>query len=886
MRWLQKLAMRVRMLFGRGAAGQGLDDEIRFHLERQIAENVAAGMSADEARYAALRNFGNPSLLREESRETWSWNGLEQFLRDIRYGVRTLRRTPGFAIIAIIVMALGIGANVAMFTVVRSVLLKPLPFHDPDRLMMLYESTPNTDPYNIVSGGMYAEWNKYNKSFSTLALVQDSENALAASGGQLPENLTSAKVSWNLLTTLGVTPALGRDFTASDDTLAANGTVLLSWSLWKRRFGSDRGIVNRTIYIDAKPYTVIGVMPEWFAYPRPDSQMWTPVYHENPAKIMAMVDNHMFRVVGRLNPGVSPEQGRADLSVISRRVFDTHRDLAFVNPAANIRPLLEHMVGGVKRPLYVLLAATGCLLLIACMNVANLLVARAVARRKEQAIRTAMGGGRLRLLRERLMESLLLSAAGGALGLVLAYGALEWLVRSRRDMTRVESIHIDAIVAVFTVGVIALCALFAGLISALTIRDKALLTTLHESSRYASGSQSRAALRRVLLTVEVGLTVVLLTGAGLLLKSYERLRASDVGCATNNVLTMRIGLPGARYKTPGPAPVNFFDTMLARVRALPGVDQAGLATAVPGQGWWEDDGFSVVEHPPLPQGQSLDALTRWADSGYFAAMGIPLLRGRTFNDSLRLEQAREVIISENLAKSFFPREDPLGKHLKTGGDSWSAGGKIYTIVGVVGDIRYDIGEAPKETKYFSLQDGTENYGTLVIRSSRDVDPLALPVQGLIQELDRDLAVSHVLTMNQLLGKSTLDQSFNTTLLVGFAALSLLLAAVGLFGVLSYIATQRTGEIGIRLALGAQREHVLGKILTDGLRPALIGLLLGLAASAGASRLLRTMLYETRPLDPMVFAAVSATLLAVAAMACLVPAWRASRLDPVQALRTE
>jgi putative ABC transport system permease protein len=886
MRWFDLITMKFAMLAGRRSASARLDDELGFHLERQIAENKSAGMSPEEARFAALRSFGNPALLRDQAHAKWNWHGAEQFVREVRYAIRTLRRTPGFAIIAILVMALGIGTNVALFTVVRNVLLKPLPFPSPDRLMMLYESNPKDDFYNVVSGGMYAEWNKYNRSFSSLALVQDSENALAASGGQLPESLTTAKVSWNLLSTLGVTPALGRDFTAGDDALTANGTVLLSWSLWKRRFGADRGIVNRTIYIDAKPYTVIGVMPEWFAFPRPETQMWTPVYHENPAKIMAMVDNHMFRVVGRLNPGVSPEQGKADLSVISQRVFDTHRDLAFVNPAANIRPLLEHLVRDVKRPLYVLLAATGCLLLIACMNVANLLVARAVARRKEQAIRTAMGGGRLRLLRERLMESMLLSACGGAFGLALAYGALQWLVRSRDDMPRIENIHIDSTVAVFTVGVIALCALFAGLISALTIRDKALLTTLHESSRSATGGQSRAMLRRVLLTVEVGLTVVLLIGAGLLLKSYERLRASDMGCATENVLTMRIGLPGARYKTPGPARVNFFDTLLARVRALPGVDQAGLATAVPGQGWWEDDGFSVVEHPPLAQGQSLDALSRWVDPGYFAAMGIPILRGRTFDKSRRLDQAREVIVSEKLARSFFPGEDPLGKHIKKGGDSWSTGGNNYTIVGIVGDMRYDIGEAPKETKYFSLQDGTENYGTLVIRSSRDVETLALPVQRVIQEMDRDLPVSDVLTMNQLLGKGTLDQSFNTTLLTGFAALSLLLAAVGLFGVLSYIAAQRTGEIGIRLALGAPRQHVLGKMLGDGLRPALIGLALGLAASAGAARLMRDMLYQTQPLDPLVFISVSATLIFVAGVACIVPAWRASRVDPMQALRTE
>jgi putative ABC transport system permease protein len=309
------------------------------------------------------------------------------------------------------------------------------------------------------------------------------------------------------------------------------------------------------------------------------------------------------------------------------------------------------------------------------------------------------------------------------------------------------------------------------------------------------------------------------------------------------------------------------------------VDAAGLTTAVPGQGWWEDNGFAIVEHPPLPAGTANDALGRTVDSGYFGAMGIPILRGRTFNQNLRLEQANEIVISDGLAKEFLPGEEPIGKHIKTND-------RLYTIVGVVGDMRFAIGEEPFPTKYFNLTEGRENYGTLVIRSSRDVEQLALPVQRVIQGMDRDLPVADVLTMDQLLGKSTVDQSFNTTLLTGFAALSLLLAAVGLFGVLSYLAAQRTGEIGIRLALGAPRERVLGKMLGDGLRPAFIGLVLGLAASAGLTRLMRTMLYETRPMDPAVFAAVSAGMLLVAALACIVPAWRASRVDPVQALRTE
>ena len=882
MRWFDLFALKLAMLFGRGAAGKQLDEELRFHLERQIAENRTSGMSAEEARYAALRSFGNPALLREQARDNWSWRGAEQFLREVRYGIRTLRRTPGFAIIAVLVMALGIGANVAQFTVVRSVLLKPLPFKDPDRLMMLYESRDQSKEYNVVAGGVYAEWKQHNHTFSELALIQNCRNAIAGSGGQLPETLQGAQVSWNLLTTLGVRPALGRDFTAADDALSANGAVLVSWSLWKRRFGANPGIVNQAIYIDAKPYTVIGVMPERFVFPTTDTQLWTPVYHEKPAMIMAMIDSHMFYVVGRLKPGATQAQGLADISLISKRLHEEHLDNPFVMPQANIHTLIDHMVGDFKRPLYVLLAATACLLLIACINVANLLVARAVARRKELAIRTAVGGGRQRLLRERLMESLILSAAGGVLGLLLAFGALAWLTRTREDMSRVESIHIDGVVAAFTIGIIVLCALFAGLISALTVKDRQLLATLHESSRLASGSQARATLRRVLLTIEVGLTVVLLTGAGLLLKSYERLRSADMGCATQNVLTMRFGLAGKRYKTPGPMPVNFFNELLARVRALPGVGAAGLVTSVPGQGYWEDSGFTIVEHPPLPKGTGTWALNRWADSGYFEAMGIPILRGRTFNDGLRLEQANEIIISDTFRKKYFPGEEPIGKHLKTED-------KVYTVIGIVGDTRFEIGEPPKEMKYFSLNEGKANYGTLVIHSSdsgRDVEQLALPVQRVIQEMDHDLPVSDVLTMDQLLGKSTLDQSFNTTLLTGFAALSLLLAAVGLFGVLSYIAAQRTGEIGIRLALGAPRKHVLGRMLGDGLRPALIGLVLGLAGSAAASRLMQDMLYETRPLDPIVFAAVSATLMLVAAMACIVPAWRASHVDPAQALRTE
>jgi len=860
-----------------------LERELRSDLELEEEEQREGGISEEEAHYAALRAFGNPTLIREQTLAVWSWNWLESLARDLRFSLRTLRRTPGFTVIAILVMALGIGANVALFTVVRGVLLKPLPFHDPDRLVMLYEAglhenEDETTGSNVVSGGMYAEWKNQNRSYSSLALAKGIRVGLSGSGGQLPEKLNSALFSWNVLRTLGVQPALGRDFTQADDNPGANGTVLLSWGLWKRRFGGDPAILNRTIFLDAQPYTVIGVMPAWFDFPDSSTQLWTPVYHDEPVDRMASFSNHQFRVVGRLKPGVSASQAVADLSIISLRIHNEHLNDPFVFRSATSRPLLEHLVGEIKKPLYVLLEATCCLLLIACLNVANLLVARAAARRKELAIRTALGGSWLRLIGERLMECLLLSASGGALGLLFAFSALHWLTQTRYDMSRVESIHFDGVVAAFTVGVVVICALFSGLIAAFSTSDKRILGALHEASRSVSGGNVRAGLRKVLLTLEVGLTVILLIGAGLLLKSYERLRSADMGCLTQDVITMHLGIPDARYATPAQR-ANFYDTLLDRVRALPGVDAAGFATVVPGQGSQNDWSFSIVEHPPLPQGSGLFALNRWADPRYFNAMGIPILRGRTFDAGKHLDAANEVIISQSFAGQYFPGEDPLDRHIRVRG-------KDFVIVGIVGDTRYAIGEAPRPVQYYPLAAGVETVGTLVIRSNHNLEQFALPVQRIVSEMDHDLPVSDVLTMNQLLGKSTLDQSFNTALLVAFATLSLVLAAVGLFGVMSYIATQRTTEIGIRVALGAKREQVMRKMLLDGMQPAVFGLVGGLAASLEAGQLMRDLLYEVKPLDLAVYAAVVASLLTVAAVACVVPAWRASRVDPMQALRAE
>jgi predicted permease len=877
--------MSWRRFFRRGKADAELTEEMESYLGEEMDENIARGMPVEEARRKAYVKLGNPEQVRER---LWQQNTvalIDNVWRDLKYATRTLGRSPGFSVIAVLVMALGIGANVALFTVVRSVLLKPLPFANSDQLVMISEAGNEESPDHPVAGGMYKEWRRQVRSFSDLAIVGDTEvnlSGLGETGGmQLPEQVHGANISWNLLPVLGVQPAIGRNFTAEDDKLSANGTVLLSWGLWKRRFGGDPAILNRSVHLNAREYTVIGVMPSWFSYPDMSRQLWTPIYHDKPEMLMEAVDEHQFQVIGRLRPGFTLEQGRAELATIVRRVHNQHLNNAFVSLGANSRPLLEEMVGDIKRPLYVLLAATGCVLLIACLNVANLLVARAAARSKELAIRTALGGSRLRLLRERLMESFVLTAAGGAGGLLLAYAAVTWLVSTRQDMARVEAIHVDGVVAGFTAGLIALCAMFAGLISSVNKKDQQLLGSLQESSRGSSAGHGRASLRRTLLALEVGLTVVLLVAAGLLLKSYERLRSAQMGCLTQNVLTLRISPFGARYREPAQL-VNFYVDLLVQVRALPGVDAAGFVDVVPGQGYWEDMGFNVVEHPALPPGRGLFTINRWADPGYFAAMGIPLLQGHGFDPDKRLDHADEVVISKLLADRYLPGEYPLGKHLRT------HDGHVLTIVGVVGDIRHNVAEEPQPIQYFPLYAGDPhaNRGAIVIRSSHDVDALALPVQRIVQAMDRDLPVSDVMTMDQLLGKSTLDQSFNATLLLAFATLSLVLAGVGLFGVLSYVAAQRTNEIGIRIALGAQRDQVLRLMLLDGLRPAVLGLVLGLIASAGVVRQIESMLYQTPPLDAVVFFWVATILLLVAGVACLVPAWRASRLNPMQALRAE
>jgi predicted permease len=806
-------------------------------------------------------------------------------LHDLRFGIRALVRNPGFSILAILVMGLGIGANVALFTVVHSVLLKPLPFKDQDRLVRLYEADAHgAFQDNVLAGGTFAAWQSQSHSFEQMAIKRGIDYNLSGSGGQLPELVHGQVASWNIFPLLGVEAARGRLFLPSDDRRETNATVVLTWGLWKRRYGGDPELIGKTILLDAKPYMVLGVLPEWFNYPDSKVQLWTPIYHERSPVVMALLTAHNLDAIGRLKPGVTIAQAAAELSTIQRQIRQQNPD-GPVHDAANIRPILDAEVFHLKTGLYAMLAATGCLLLIACLNIANLLVARAATRRRETAVRTALGGSRGRLIREQVIESLVLSIAGGTGGLMLAEVALRWLVHTRHDIPRADSIHIDGMVVVFTIAITVLCGLLAGLIPALSSNDKQILRTLQESSRSYSGGHAGVRLRRLLLGLQVGLTVVLLISAGLLLKTYTRLRSVNLGCATHDVLTMEINLPRGTYKT-GAQIVSFYEQLSDRIRQLPGVRGVTVGTILPGEGHQRDDTFTIHEHPPLPKGQVLDASTFFADPSYFNALQIPLLQGRVFQPDERLERSHSVIVNQTFVRRFLKGEDPLGKHVKVELSDVPGADIGLEIVGVVADTLESLSDNPYPTIFYPFFSGSERSGVLAVRTEQAPSSLALPVQQAIAGIDPNLAVANVLTMDQILGQSTIDASFDATLLFAFAVISLLLAAVGLFGVLSYIVAQRTIEIGIRMALGAQREQVMRLMLSDGLRPAIFGLLLGLVASAGVAHLIQSMLYGTPALDPAVFLVVSVTLLLVACAACAVPAWRASRLDPVIALRMD
>lgn len=889
MRWFERFQMSMRILFRRQAETARLDDELLFHLEQQVKENIAQGMPTGEARLAAMRSFGNPGLLRDQARATWNWNWFETFFRDVRYGARTLMRSPGFTFISVLVLILGIGATTSLFTIVRAVLLKPLPFPHPDQLVMVYEhfraSNSNSgDGFNGVAVADFLDWRRQTHGFQDMAAWRGYGFDLTGEHAELPEVVQAAGGSFNLFSLLGVQPAFGRTFTAAEDQPEASHVAMVTWSLFQRRFAGDASILGKQIHLDATPYTIIGVLPSWFTYPDPKIQLWVPYAQTFPPEFYTRHDFHQSRVVARLRPGVSAEAATKEVSALQYQMHLAHASEPVAEDAI-YRPMIDDVVKDVKTPLIVLLCAVGCMLLIACLNVSNLLVARAASRRKEVAVRGALGGSRLALIREQMTESMLICVAGGSLGLLLSMLATRWLAGHWRDLPRADAIQVDGFVLGFSIGLIFLTALLAGLLPAISSTGKGVLSALQESSRSIGGSASRATLRKTMLTAEIALTVILLVSAGLLFKSFLHLRTSDLGCVTENVLTVKYGLPEKQYDTRAKV-IAFHESLLDRVRRIPGIRAAALVSTPPGGGDESDKVFTITEHPSPSFNIQNDAMTRAADPSYFSVMQIPLIRGRVFTEHERFTNDHFIIINRKFADQFLSGDNPIGQHVNT---AWTGKTESYEIIGVVGNTLYDVAEPVKAMMYFPLLSGVPaqtGSATIMVRSAVDPLLLSVPIQQQVASLDPALPVYEVLTMQQILGQTTASQSFSATLVLAFAGLSLLLAGVGLYGVLSYLVTQRIAEIGIRIALGAQRGEVLRLVLFDGLRPVFLGLLIGLAGGATAGALIRSILYGTSPFDPVVLVTMVGCLLLTAVFACAVPAIRASRIEPMQALRTE
>jgi predicted permease len=870
-----------------------LQAEIEAFLTEETADNEERGMRPDEARRQARIKFGNAQRVRESLSAQNSPLALTNIGHDVKYAFRTLTRTPGFSIIAVAVMALCIGAATSLFTIVRSVLLRPLPFRDPGRLVMVYEhhrgaGASTTDfTYNPVAPADFYDWRAKTHGFEDMAIMRYAGYTLTGERGELPEAVRAAAGSWNLFSLLGVEPALGRTFSKSDDQ-PGNTAVMLTWSVFQRRFAGNATIVGRQIHLDGRPFTVVGVLPSWFMYPDAGIQLWLPYQAGATPEFLQHHDYHQSQVVARLRPDVSLANALAQVGAVQYQLHLQYPNDP-VNEEVASRPLNQDLAGNVSKPLQLMLSAVACMLLIGCLNVSNLMVARSAARQKEVALRSALGAQRATLIRGQLTESVLICVAGGLGGVLLSVLATKFLAHAWKDLPTAQSIHMDGPVIALACGLMFAAALLAGLLPALSSTGKSMLQALQTSVRTGASSVSRTALRKSLLTVEIGITVVLLVAAGLLLKSFLRLRSADVGCVTENMLTLKYSLPDRKYDTP--EKVNAFnEALLERVRVTPGVRSAALGNTLPGAGYWGDFVFTVKEHSPLKPGEDLPgALVRWADPGYFSALGIPLVSGRFFTADERGLRSYKVIVSGQLVRQYFPGENPIGRHLRVPAHPHAAApaDADYEIVGVVGDTLYKVGKESRATMYFPILEGVVGGGNmLAVHTASNPLLFSVPVQRQLASLDPGLPVSDVLTLNQVIGDSLVNARLSATLVLAFALLSLLLASVGLYGVLSYLTTQRTSELGIRMALGAQRDHLLQLILVDGLGPALFGLGLGLLVSFAETRIFQSMLFGTRPLDPVVLFGVIATLLTVAVLACLAPAWRASRLDPMKALRTE
>ena len=879
MRWVTELSRRVRMLFRGEALDRDLQEEMRLHLELRQQERTGAGLSPADARAAAQRQFGNATLLRESSRDTWGWRRLENFAQDLRYGARGLLRTPGFTALAVLTLALGIGANTAIFSVVNAVLLNPLAYHDPDRLVtLLHFGAQPVAPAN------FADWREQSRSFEAMSAAQYWSPNLT--GVDSPEHLTGLQVTQGMFPLLGVAPLLGRTFVASEDQPGSEHEVVLSYRLWQRLFNGDPQVLGKPIVLDGQTFTTIGVMPSTFKFApfwATRAELWAPLALGDRLRQRS---GNSLRVFARLKPGATLSAARAEVAAITGRL-----ELQYPGTNRNVvvTPLKENVVGKVETPLLIVLCGVGFVLLIACANVAHMLLARTSGRQREIAVRIALGAGRGRVITQFLTENLVLAGMGAAAGLLLAlWGVKALIALSPAEIPRVDTVTIDARVILFLLAAAVLTAALVGLVPATQATTGNLSGALKEGGRGGSDGRRSNRLRSFLVASEFALAFMLLIGAGLTVRSFLALQSVDPGFNPQRVLSMVVSVAGSREAAPGPREL-FYRLLLDRVRNLPGVEAAGAINHLPlaGDVW----GYSfLIDGCPKPRpGEEALAVYRIVMPGYFETMRLPIVRGRAIAASDDSRSTGVVVINQAAADKYWPGADPTGQRISVDTGIW------VTIVGVSANAKQDWASAPAPEVYLAgLQNGgfLGNSGshiayiTLVLRAHGTPESLVSAVKATVWSMDRNLPISEVLTMDQAVADATAEPRFLALLLGVFASVALLLAAVGIYGVMSYAITRRTQEIGIRISLGATGASVLRMVVGQGMSQALTGTAAGLAGALLISRLMGKMLYGVRPADPITFATVTVVLGAAALLAICVPARKAMRIEPTVALRQE
>jgi putative ABC transport system permease protein len=828
------------------------------------------------------RQFGNITLPWEENRKMRGIRLIETLFQDLKYGLGMLRRNPGFTFVAVLTLALGIGANTAIFSVVNGVLLNALPYPQPEQLAMVWcDNRRQGIPDDITSYPNFVDWRDRNKTFQGMAGVVPERLNLTGVGE--PEEIRAANVSTNFFQLIGVSPVRGRRFTAEEEKPGNDKVVILSHALWQRRFGGDPGILNRTISLSGQSHVIVGIMPPEFQFPE-NTEIWRPLAPDGQWRVARSA--FWLPVVGRLKPGVTRAQAQADLDVIANQIERQFPEMA--GYGVNVVPVVEQIVGSIRRPLLILSGAVLFVLLIACANVTNLLLARAAARQREVAVRAALGTGRWRIVCQLLTESMLLAVVGGALGVLLAWWGLRLLVNlSPSNIPRLENISLDGRVLWFTLGLSLLTGLIFGLAPTLQATHLKLSETLKEGARTGgggAGGRRAQRIRGVFIVAEVALTLVLLVGAGLLVRSFWRLQQVDPGFRADHLLTLRLSLPLSRY-TDGAQAVSFFERLQERLAALPGVVSASASSGVMLAKLAISAGFTIENRPRDPSELALELPFDQVLPNYFQMMGVPLLRGRAFTAQDGRDSPRVAIVNETFVKRYFPNDDPIGRRFTFGDGGPNA--RWITIVGVVRDTKRQGPDQPVRIEsWMPLAQMPAGSMEMVLRTTGDPLALSNAAREAVWSLDRDLPIPKIQTMERILSERVAQRRLNMLLLGLFAMAALILAAVGIYGVMSYAVTQRTHEIGVRMALGAQAGDVLRMAIWKGMRLTLIGVALGLAGALALTRVMRSLLFNVSATDPATLALIALLLVVVALIASYIPARRATKVDPLLALRHE